>query len=434
MRHRVFAGLVGLALALACGGGGGANPETAAGTEMVTETGLPADALAEAGTDSMTGTEAATGSETGTGAEVVTGPETATGEDVNEIKELALGTGAFGEPCQSGAECASGLCFASQAADGSEVRGCTMECASQAGCAETPAGAMACQWLDGGHAGCVMPTQQTAQECASSAQCAWPTACHPDLHQCEVGLQCTFDGDCAATEACEPLVKQCQARECASDYDCKNPTKRCRDHACVAPECQSDGDCTGGLVCHPSQKACVEAPPCNEEGKCEWYNQACVAGKCVPNLCAAPCVTAGHLCNPATGKCGAPCGAGQACPAGSLCVASAGACEQNLPPWAAARVLVGGVPQAAAGLAFGQPILLDAGGSLDPNTGDTLTFHWALNAAPPGSTYKPGQALFAGEVQPAFAVDVPGLYAVGLWVRDSQGASSAQDQVVINVQ
>jgi len=335
--------------------------------------------------------------------------------------DLPKGDAGFGEPCSTGGDCQSGLCFATSAA-----AGCTVACASHAECAEW---GLICQWLGGDVRGCVPPLVDAAVPCTDSSACPWPTLCRTDLGQCELDPgHCAWDGDCPAAQACEPVVRVCRPSACQGDPECMNPRLVCRDGQCVEPECTTDAACGAGKYCQAG--ACQPAEACDADGKCSFYNLMCVNDACVPNRCVTPCSKPGDVCDATTGKCGAACTAPAQCGAGKTCLAG-GVCVANGAPFAAARFRLGGQLVPAGDVALGPAIPLDGSQSFDPD-GDTLTYRWVINASPFGSGKTPGTAL-SPSVTAELVPDVAGLYAFGLWVTDAAGAVSFQDQVVVRV-
>lgn len=336
-----------------------------------------------------------------------------------QIGELPTGSGELGELCASGADCSSGLCWAT-----GEVNGCTETCTGQTGCDDL--GAL-CFQMTGTTAGCGAPPVSSGVTCTDSKACVFPTWCRDDLGQCEI-LPCWWDEDCDAGMVCEPLLRRCQIATCVSDYECKRPGLVCREGACVTPECSRDADCGAGRYCEPNDKVCKDAGPCNDEGACDLYNLRCVDALCVPNRCLG--CAEGLACDPDTGDCGPSCQSPGDCGPGSTCV-SGGACVENITPWAAARVQAGGGLHSALDVQLGSQITLDATASLDGN-GDPLNYIWSLNGAPPGSIHLAGADLGSAPVW-TFTPDVPGHWFFGLWVTDAAGAVSFQDQAVVYV-
>lgn len=78
---------------------------------------------------------------------------------------------------------------------------------------------------------------------------------------------------------------------------------------------------------------------------------------------------------------------------------------------------------------------LSGAASTDPD-GDALTYLWAFDHVPTGSAIESRAAPFtvnhAGDPGTTFSPDVPGTYIVALTVRDSHGATSAADYVIVN--
>ena len=80
-----------------------------------------------------------------------------------------------------------------------------------------------------------------------------------------------------------------------------------------------------------------------------------------------------------------------------------------------------------------QPVLLNGGGSFDPE-GSALTYAWLLDSAPVGSRLATGDPSLLGEVvDPAFTPDTEGTYVASLTVTDAEGLSSTPAYVVITV-
>jgi hypothetical protein len=336
-----------------------------------------------------------------------------------QIGELPTGEGAPGDPCAGGADCASGLCWATPV-----VSGCTMSCTGQAACEDLGA---ICIQMTGTTAGCSPTPVSSGVTCSDSKACVFPTWCRSDMGQCEI-LPCWWDEDCGEGMVCDALLRRCQVATCVSDYECKRPGLVCREGACVPPECAKDADCDAGRYCEPNNKVCADAGPCNDEGACDLYNLRCVDALCIPNRCLG--CAEGQACDPDTGECGPACQSPTDCDEGFTCI-SGGVCVENVAPWAAARIQAGGGLHAALDVQLGSEIQLDATASLDSN-GDPLNVMWSLNSAPPGSAYLPGTDL-GNATTWTFTPDVPGHWFFGLWVSDAAGAVSFQDQAVVYV-
>lgn len=84
-----------------------------------------------------------------------------------------------------------------------------------------------------------------------------------------------------------------------------------------------------------------------------------------------------------------------------------------------------------------QTVTLSGASSTDPD-GDALTYLWAFDRVPTGSTVPAREAPFtvnhAGDPVTSFRPDLEGTYIVALTVRDARGALSAPDYVIINAQ
>jgi len=267
-------------------------------------------------------------------------------------------------------------------------------------------------------------------QCSGHQDCLFPTACIDEFGWCDLP-ECTWNGDCAQGQECEPGMRQCQPVTCASTYECANPLEFCLAGACSPPDCLTGQDCQESQYCSTTQGICEDAVPCNEEGACNFYNQVCVGGLCHPNLCATPCTNGGHLCNPKTGKCGAPCTTDGQCPAGWGCDSNAGACYENLPPAAVALVDTGMEKLEGVTVPPGSTVTLDGSSSFDPE-GGALTYQWLLITTPPGATWETG-TVFCQQMTCPLGPLPAGLYHVGLWVKDAPGATSAQAMAAVHV-
>jgi hypothetical protein len=320
----------------------------------------------------------------------------------------------LGEECSADGQCASGLCFRVAG-----MSGCTLPCESTTDC---QAFGLLCVALREGVRACVLPPPGADASCTSHGDCPYPLVCREDTSWCALP-ECTWDGDCGPGDECEPGTRRCQPVACVSTYECEHPLEVCADGACGAPACTGTSQCPAGQFCHPTQLQCQEAEPCNDEGSCDVYNQACVGGMCVPDLCLAPCTQAGEQCDPATGTCGAACSDHGDCPAGAACGLAAGLCYPNGIPLA----LVGGASGLAVDGVAGQAIPLDGAASVDPE-GEPLAWAWVVNAAPPGSPQR-GAALDCPGSTCQFIPDLSGQYLLGLRVTDPAGAVSIQAQV-----
>jgi len=321
----------------------------------------------------------------------------------------------LGEECSADGQCASGLCFRVAGASG-----CTVTCEATADC---QAFGLLCVALREGVKACIPPPGSADAACADHSACGYPLVCREDTSWCALP-ECTWHGDCAAGEECEPASRRCQPTACVSTYECEHPLEVCADGACAAPACTETAQCPPGEFCHPTQLQCQEAPPCNEEGGCNIYNQVCVDEMCVPDLCFAPCSQAGEQCDPATGECGRPCSDHGDCPAGGACGQAAGLCYPNDAPLA---LLDGAAGTAVDGMVE-QPLLLDGAGSADPE-GEALEWEWVVAAAPPGAAQGAGAAVDCSTTTCQFVPDSAGQYLLGLRVTDPAGAVSTQAQV-----
>ncbi len=339
--------------------------------------------------------------------------------DVPPGIDAAPGTLDLGEECSDDGQCASGLCFRVAG-----MSGCTLPCEVTADCQGF---GLLCVALREGVRACTPPPESSDASCTSHADCAYPLVCREDTSWCALP-ECTWDGDCAAGDECEPGTRRCQPVACVSTYECEHPLEVCADGACGAPACTETSECPDGSFCHPTQLQCQEAEACNDEGGCDVYNQACVDGMCIPDLCLAPCTQAGEECDPATGKCGTPCSGQGDCPAGAACGLDAGLCYPNDAPLA----LLDGVAGSGIDAPVGQPVSLDGGDSVDPE-GEALTWAWQVNAAPPGSA-QGGVTLDCSATPCQFIPDLSGQYLLGLRVTDPAGAVSIQAQVGVWVQ
>ena len=364
------------------------------------------------------------GDDTATGQDGVEPPEDSTEPkedtalippDVPPGVDADPGSLELGEECSSDAQCESGLCFRVTG-----MSGCTLACEVTADC---QAFGLLCVALREGLRACVPPPPSANSSCTTHGECEYPLVCREDTSWCALP-ECTWDGDCGAGEECEPATRSCQPMTCASTYECEHPLQVCTGGDCGAPACTKTDQCPAGQFCHPTQLQCQEAVPCNDEGGCDIYNQACVGGMCIPDLCLAPCTQGGEQCNPATGKCGKPCATHGDCPSGAACGQGSGLCYPNDAPLA---LLAG-----AAGLgldgAVGQSLALAGELSVDPE-GEILTWAWMVNAAPPGSQFGAGVGLDCVSDLCQFSPDVAGQYLVGLRVTDPAGALSTQAQV-----
>ena len=392
-----------LALA-ACGGGGGGSP---------------------GGVDTAPGVDSRSpGLDTIQGVDTVDPPMDTTEPDPDTVlipPDVPAGIDAepgsleLGEECNADDQCASGLCFAVAG-----MSGCTLTCELTADC---QAFGLLCVAIREGVRACVPPPPSADASCAGHSDCAYPLVCREDTAWCALP-ECTWDGDCGPDEECEPGTRRCQPLACVSTHDCEHPLEVCSGGTCGEPECTENSECLAGQFCHPTQLQCQDAPPCNDEGGCNMYNQVCVDGMCVPDLCAAPCSHVGEECDPATGECGKSCGDHGDCPPGRACGSSSGLCYLNDPPLA----LVSGLAGVAMDVTIGQPATMDGGASADPE-GEGLAWEWRVAATPPGSVYAPGAVLDCAGSGCQFFPDRPGQFLLGLRVTDPAGAVSTQAQV-----
>lgn len=330
------------------------------------------------------------------------------------------GDGELGEECAQGADCKSGLCWAS-----AEMAGCTIPCSSHEECQSQ--GPLVCLPMKLGLNACG-PQPPVGAQCGTHEGCVFPTACILEFNWCDLP-ECTFPGDCPEGEFCEPGMRRCQPVNCTSTYECENPVEFCLDGKCGPPDCVKRDDCAEGEICSYAQGICTTGTPCNEEGACNFYNQVCVDGLCEPNLCATPCANEAWSCNNKSGKCGPSCDGDQPCPAGWFCDGDVGVCYENVPPFAAARIDVGGQLQTVATLAAGGMAGLDGSLSTDPE-GFALAYSWMLLSKPPGAPQATG-TIFCQQEKCSLAPLSPGLYLVGLWVKDAAGGTSIQGLAAI---
>ena len=402
MTTRLLLIVVSLA-ALACDGGSTGNG---------TDTSTPGPDMRTPGTDGLPGQDnVAPGEDTGEpGADTV-----AILPDVPPGVDADPGSLDLGEECSADAQCASGLCFRVAG-----MSGCTVTCLATADC---EAFGLLCVALREGVKACIPPPGSADSGCGSHADCEYPLVCREDTSWCALP-ECTWDGDCDPGNECEPATRRCQPVACVSTYECEHPLEVCSEGECGAPDCTESSQCPAGHFCHPTQLQCQEAEPCNDEGGCDVYNQACVDAICIPDLCLAPCNQAGEQCNPETGECGAPCAGHGDCAAWAGCDPDAGLCYPNDPPLAVVAGLAGTAVDGQAG----QPSSLDGTGSTDPEAGG-LTWEWVVNAAPSGSARAAGSALACGSGNCQFTPDRVGQYLVGLRVSDPAGAVSGQAQI-----
>jgi hypothetical protein len=351
-----------------------------------------------------------TGTDDGGSADVLAGTDLPKAGDTS----LPTGDGELGEECTQGGDCKSGLCWSS-----ADMAGCTIPCNSHEECQSL--GPLLCLPMKAGLNACG-PQPPVGAQCASHQDCVFPTACILEFNWCDLP-ECTFAADCPEGQFCEPGMRRCQPVNCASTYECENPVEFCLDGQCGPPDCVRREDCEAGEICSYTQGICTTGTPCNEEGACNFYNQVCVDGLCEPNLCATPCANEAWLCNNKSGKCGPACD-GQACPAGWFCDADVGVCYENVPPFAAARIDAGGQLQSAATLTAGGTASLDGSLSADPE-GYALTYSWMLLSKPPSASQATG-TIFCQQEKCSLAPLSPGLYLVGLWVKDAAGGTSIQ--------
>lgn len=419
-----FVALLGL-LVLSCSGCGGGGSGAAAGTPD----GI-AGSDAAAGSDGGGGAAADGVSPTPDGVADVPGPaqdgvapvDTAgPAPDLGPL-DVPAGDGAFGDPCTSGAQCTSGICWAT-----SVSQGCTEACETDADCAAWGA---QCRWIREGVRGCGPPTMTGNPQCADNADCVWPYVCREDLAGCELP-ECRFDGDCAEGLRCDVRLRRCVATSCTSSVECPFPGEFCIAAACGPPSCQASADCPQGQACFRTDGMCRVAPACDENGECGFYNEMCENGLCVPNPCHADCADAAATCDPETGRCHRPCGAEADCPGAQKCDTTRGRCYEDHAPIAVAGVSVGGQLRMVADVARGA-VTVDGSASVDPD-GTLLTYRWWAIEVPPGSTLAAGQALPPGP-RSTFQADAPGRYAIGLQVEDGAGTPSAPATTILHAE
>lgn len=342
--------------------------------------------------------------------------------------DVPTGSGALGDPCTSGFECQSGLCWANGL-----TTGCTLACAADADCA--PLGGQCRRLAEGpGDAvaeGCGPPSMSGNPTCEDHDDCLWPYVCRTDVGWCELP-ECRYDADCPADRHCDLRSRRCTEDVCTNTIECTFPLDVCLDGACGPPQCAARADCPAGQICARTTGRCEEATPC-PDGECGFYNLVCVDGLCEPNPCGGngEC-PGGQTCDPQSG-CYRPCAGAHDCPNGLTCDTGRGRCYQNRPPVAIAGVRRGGAVLAAANVSRGTTVTLDASASVDPD-GTALDYRWRLDDAPPGATLALGAPLpgVLGAT-PTWQPPGPGRWAVGLVVVDAAGSASQPIVVIVNV-
>ncbi|MBI3071615.1 MAG: hypothetical protein HYY84_05740 [Deltaproteobacteria bacterium] len=129
---------------------------------------------------------------------------------------------------------------------------------------------------------------------------------------------CTVQADCGDGKVCVNGGCVPTSGSCIVDTDCTGANETCSGGRCQAASCDTV-PCTGGKVCDPTTKRCVD---CNSSDRRCANGATCVAGTCeaVP-LCDAQgnCAEAWQACE--SGACVArTCGGGAGnCPSGSFC-------------------------------------------------------------------------------------------------------------------
>ncbi|MBN1944409.1 MAG: hypothetical protein JW797_01980 [Bradymonadales bacterium] len=336
--------------------------------------------------------------------------------------DIPRGDGQLGEECSDDSQCASGVCWTT--AGGS---GCSVNCRSMQECLEL--GPMTCLEVRQGNPACATDLATPPGSCQDHLDCPFPYHCQEEYGWCALP-ECTWDGDCLEEQVCQRLTRRCEPIACQDTIECEHPLEVCRDRDCQPPECTEDSQCDGIDFCHPNQLVCTTPQPCSGEEQQCVYNEECIDGYCYPNPCWAECEDTSERCDPETGVCGRTCSTNGQCPQGQACRTETGICYRNSEPFAHALVRMADLALATANVPIGTPVQISGEGSLDPE-GEPLTYRWMVNAAPEGSVLQAGSA--PASSQPSFQLtpDVPGLYAIGLWVTDPGDLSSMQEQVIL---
>lgn len=101
---------------------------------------------------------------------------------------------------------------------------------------------------------------------------------------------------------------------------------------------------------------------------------------------------------------------------------------------------INSAPEAVAGNNITQsadsPVLLDGGGSFDPD-GDDIAYHWSFHTVPENSSMMDSEDAFPGNgtttATTSFQADETGTYVVSLLVEDENGAWSEPDSVLVTI-
>jgi len=211
---------------------------------------------------------------------------------------------ANGQACTKGAECTSNLC-----ADGvccnspclgqceaCDVAGGEGSCVPVAG---APHGKRAACAAGSAEAPCAAATCDGATRDRCAAFAGSELACRPQ--SCASGVQ-TLSAACDGKGNCPAAV-----------------TKRCDPYGCTADACKTscaaDADCASGYHCETTNGQCVRASTCDGDHtttSSDGAKKDCTPFKCESSgACRSSCASsaecvAGHVCDPASGKCIAP--------------------------------------------------------------------------------------------------------------------------------
>jgi len=212
------------------------------------------------------------------------------------------GTAPFGDPCNYGVDCASGLCVS----DGSGGALCTDPCQDDADCPSL----YSCLPLFGGGAACIEdppPTGELGDPCTVNNDCISNLCAGEPTAGFFCVTPCTTDPDCGPGFFCAPLQGGGGACIELGDGEPLDPcqfTNDCQSNLCISVNngnpfctitCAATSDCPCGMQCFAfdPDPLCIPAPPvqCLPNGDPCTDDSECVGLFCINGTCESGCAT-----------------------------------------------------------------------------------------------------------------------------------------------